>query len=163
MVPERVRIVGGPSGFTMTELVVVVAVLGIIAAASTASLWTYIRTAALRAGAEELVAVLNGARHLAIGTSTTVCVTNDGTHAQYRLGTCEGAAWTGVGTDANGNIGLANRLQVGGARHLCFNDLGAGSATPAPCAANGTLTVTNPSGGATVQVVMATTGRVRIQ
>jgi Tfp pilus assembly protein FimT len=147
----------------MTELAIVVAILALVAAVSLPSLWTYIRAATLRAGAEEMVAVLNGARHLAIGTSTTVCVTNNGTHAQYRLGTCDGAAWTGVGTDADGNIRLANHLRVGGVRHLCFNYLGAGSATPAPCAANGTLTVTNPSGDATVHVIMATTGRVRIQ
>ena len=147
----------------MAELAVVVAILGVVSALCVPTLWTYLRTATLRAGAEELTAVLNRARHLAIRTSTTVCVTNDGTRAQYRVGTCGGAAWTGVGTDAAGHIRLANGLWVSGARYLCFNYLGAGSATPAPCAANGTLTVTNPSGGATVGVVMATTGRVRIQ
>lgn len=163
MVPERFRIVGGPNGFTMTELVVVVAILGILTAVSIPSFWTYIRTASLRAGAEEMVAVLNGARHMAIGASTTVCVTNDGTHAQYRVGTCGAAAWTGMGTDADGNIRLANWLRVSGAKYLCFNHLGAGSTTPAPCAANGTLTVTDSTGGAAVTVIMATTGRVRIQ
>lgn len=147
----------------MTELVVVVAILGIVAAVSVPSLWTHIRAATLRAGAAELVALLNGARHLAIGSNATVCVTNDGTHAQYRIGGCGGAVWTGAGTDAAGNIRLANHLQVSGARHLCFNYLGAGSTAPAPCAANGTLTVTNPSGGATMNVIMATTGRVRVQ
>jgi Tfp pilus assembly protein FimT len=147
----------------MTELVVVVAIIGIISAVSVPSLWTYIRTAALRAGAEEMVAILNGARQLAIRTNTTVCVTNDGTRAQYRVGSCSGTAWTGGGTDAEGNIWLANQLRVSGNGHLCFNYLGAGSTTPAPCAANGTLTITNPSGGATVNVIMATTGRVRIQ
>jgi Tfp pilus assembly protein FimT len=147
----------------MTELMVVVAILGIITAVSAPSLWTYIRTATLRAGAEEMVSVLNRARQLAIGMNTTVCVTNNGASAQYRVATCGGAAWTGVGTDADGSIRLANDLRVSGANHLCFNYLGAGSTTPAPCAANGTLTVTNPSGGATVTVIMATTGRVRIQ
>jgi Tfp pilus assembly protein FimT len=147
----------------MTELVVAVALLGIIAAVSIPSLWTHLRTASLRAGAEEMVAVLNGARHLAIGMSTTVCVTNDGTHAQYRVGACGATPWTGESTDADGNIRLANRLRVSGASHLCFNHLGAGSAAPAPCMANGTLTVTDPTGGAAVNVIMATTGRVRIQ
>jgi type II secretion system protein H len=164
MVPERVRrIVGASRGFTMIELVVVLAILGIVTAVSVPSLWTYIRTATLRAGAEEMVTVLNGARQLAIRTNTTVCVTNDGTRAQYRVGTCTGAAWTGAETDADGNIRLANQLRVSGSNHLCFNYLGAGSTTPAPCTANGTLTVTNPSGGATLSVIMATTGRVRIQ
>jgi prepilin-type N-terminal cleavage/methylation domain-containing protein len=153
----------GPGGFTATELLVVVAILGTVASLSLPSLWTYIRTASLRAGAEEMVSVLNGARQLALRLNTTVCVTNDGTGAQYRVGSCRGAAWTGVGTDAEGTIRLASHLRVSGPPHLCFNYLGAGSATPAPCAANGTLTVTNPSGGATVSVIMATTGRVRIQ
>jgi prepilin-type N-terminal cleavage/methylation domain-containing protein len=164
MVPGGVRrIVAAPRGFTITEVVAVAAIIGLLTAVSAPSLWTYIRTARLRAGAEEMVSVLNRARQLAIGMSTTVCVTNDGATAQYRVGTCAGAAWTGVGTDADGSIRLANDLRVSGADHLCFNDLGAGSTTPAPCAANGTLTVTNPSGGATVKVIMATTGRVRIQ
>jgi prepilin-type N-terminal cleavage/methylation domain-containing protein len=164
MVPERVRrIVVAGRGFTVTELVVVVAILATITAFSVPSLWTYIRTATLRAGAEEMVTVLNGARQLAIRTNTTVCVTNDGTRAQYHVATCGGVAWTGIGTDADGNIRLANDLRVSGSNHLCFNHLGAGSATPSPCSANGTLTVTNPSGGRTVSVIMATTGRVRIQ
>ena len=147
----------------MTELTVVVAVLGVTAALSIPSLWTYLRTATLRAGAEEAVTVLNGARQLAIRMNTTVCVSNDGTRAQYRVGGCGAAAWTGVGTDANGHIRLANHLQVSGTTHLCFNYLGAGTTTPPPCTANGTLTITNPAGGATLTVVMATTGRLRIQ
>ena len=164
MVPERVRrILAASRGFTLAELTVVVAVLGVIAALSVPALWTYLRTATLHAGAEEAVTVLNGARQLAIRMNTTVCVSNDGTRAQYRVGGCGAAAWTGVGTDANGHIRLANRLQVSGAPHLCFNYLGAGATTPAPCTANGTLTITNPAGGATLNVVMATTGRLRIQ
>jgi prepilin-type N-terminal cleavage/methylation domain-containing protein len=164
MVPERVRrIVAASRGFTMTELTVVAAVLGVIAALSVPTLWTYLRTATLRAGAEEAVTVLNGARQLAIRMNTTVCVSNDGTRAQYRVGGCGAAAWTDVGTDVNGHIRLANRLQVSGTNYLCFNYLGAGTTTPAPCTANGTLTITNPAGGATLKVVMATTGRLRIQ
>jgi prepilin-type N-terminal cleavage/methylation domain-containing protein len=164
MVPERVRcIVAASRGFTMTELTVVVAVLGVIAALGVPTLWTYFRAATLRAGAEEAVTVLNGARQLAIRMNTTVCVSHDGTRAQYRVGGCGAAAWTGVGTDANGHIRLANRLQVSGTNYLCFNYLGAGTTTPAPCTANGTLTITNPAGGATLKVVMATTGRLRIQ
>jgi Tfp pilus assembly protein FimT len=147
----------------MTELVVVVAVVAIIMAVSVPAVWTYFRTAALRGGAEETVSVLNSARQLAIRLNTTVCVTNDGTGARFHVGSCGAAAWTGPGTDAGGNVRLANSLTLGGTNNLCFNYLGAGTATPAPCMANGTLTVTNPVGGATMNVVMATTGRIRIQ
>jgi prepilin-type N-terminal cleavage/methylation domain-containing protein len=150
-------------GFTLTELVVVVAVLGIVMAVSAPSLWTYFRSAALRGGAEEAVTVLNSARQLAIRLNTTVCVTNDGTIAQFHVGTCAAATWKGPGTDASGNITLANNLRLSGTNNLCFNYLGAGTATPAPCVNNGTLTVTNPVGGSTMNVVMATTGRIRIQ
>ena len=165
MVPERVRRIVETSsgGYTITELTVVVAVLGVLSAVTIPTLWTYLRTATLRAGAEEAISVLNGARHLAIRMNTTVCVTNDGTRAQYRVGSCGAAAWTGTGTDADGHIRLANHLSVSGANNLCFNALGAGSATPPPCAANGTLTVAEPRGVATLNVVMATTGRLRIQ
>jgi len=147
----------------MAELVVVVAILGLVAAISAPNLWTFLRSAALRAGVEEAIAVLNGARHLAIRLNTTVCVRNDGVQARYHVGSCAAAAWTGVGTDASGNIRLANGLRVSGSRTLCFNALGAGAATPAPCVANGTLLVTSPSGDDTLSVVMATSGRLRVQ
>lgn len=164
MVSERIRrVVTNTRGFTATELVVVVAIVAIITAVSVPTLWTYFRTAALRGGAEEAVTVLNSARQLAIRLNTTVCVTNDGTLVQYHVGTCAAAAWTGPGTDVNGNIRLANGITLSGTNNLCFSYLGAGAAAPAPCVANGTLTVTNPTGGATMNVVMATTGRIRIQ
>jgi prepilin-type N-terminal cleavage/methylation domain-containing protein len=164
VVSERLRrLVAGVRGFTLTELVVVVAVVGVIMAVSIPALWTYFRSASLRGGAEEAVTVLNSARQLAIRLNTTVCVTNNGTIAQFHVGTCAAAAWTGPGTDVSGNIQLTNGLTLGGTNNLCFNYLGAGTATPAPCVANGTLVVTNPVGGSTMSVVMATTGRIRIQ
>jgi prepilin-type N-terminal cleavage/methylation domain-containing protein len=164
VVSQRLRrIVADVRGFTLTELVVVVAVIGVITAVGVPALWTYFRSAALRGGAAEAVTVLNSARQLAIRLNTTVCVTNNGTIAQFHVATCGAAAWTGPGTDGSGNIALANNLTLSGTNNLCFNYLGAGTAMPAPCIANGTLTVTNPVGGSTMNVVMATTGRVRIQ
>jgi Tfp pilus assembly protein FimT len=142
---------------------VVVAILAIVTAISVPSLWTYVQAATLRAGAEEMAAVLTSARQLAIQMNTTVCVTNDGARVQYRVDRCGGVTWIGTETDAAGNIQLANQVRVSGAPHLCFNYLGAGSMTPAPCAANGTLTVRSPAGGTSLNVIMASTGRVRVQ
>jgi Tfp pilus assembly protein FimT len=147
----------------MAEVVVVLAILGILATASVPTLWTYLRTARLRTAAETTVAVLNGARSLALRTNTTVCVSHDDIHARYHVGGCHAPAWTGAGTDAQGNIRLAEGLRVSGGRHLCFNALGAGTPTPSPCAANGTLVITDQATSTGLSVIMATTGRLRIQ
>jgi Tfp pilus assembly protein FimT len=110
----------------------------------------------LRAGAEELAAILNGARQLAIKENTTVCVKRHGPRVRYHTPACGGAAWTGVGTESNGNIPLANNVTVSAATaDVIFTYLGAAS-TP------GTFTVTNPVDGRTMSVIVASTGRVRI-
>ena len=152
-------------GFTMTELLVVVAILGIIMAVGAPAIWTYFRVATMRAGAEELVTALNSARELAIRSNTTVCVTNDNVRLRYRLGNCNtGAIWTGPGTDAAGNVALANNLRVSSNQPtLCYSYLGAGSPTPANCFNESIFTVTNPAGGQTMTVQVAATGRARIQ
>ena len=141
----------------MIELVVVVAIIGIIMAVSTPVFLSYWRTSTLRAGAEELSAILNGARMLAIKENTNVCVTNTGTAARYHVApaACGGTAWTGVGTDSAGNFRLANNVAVTGGVNVTFTYLGA--AAPA-----GTFTVTNPVDGRTMNVIVASTGRVRI-
>jgi Tfp pilus assembly protein FimT len=146
----------------MAELLVVMAVLGIIAGLSIPTLWTYYRSAALRGAAERTVSLLNNARQLAIRQNTTVCVTIDATGMQYHQGSCGAAAYTGAGTDSAGYMTLDSGLSLSGTNNLCFSYLGAGAVTPAPCASSGTLTITRARGG-TMSVVMATTGRVRIQ
>jgi prepilin-type N-terminal cleavage/methylation domain-containing protein len=144
-------------GFTMVELVVVVAIAGLIMAVSTPMFLSYWRTSALKAGAEELSAVLNNARQLAIKENTSVCVSRQGSNrVRYHLGTCAGAVWTGVGTDASGDIRFMNNIQVTNASaDVVFTYLGAASTA-------GTFTVRNPVDGRTMSVIVASTGRVRI-
>ena len=149
-------------GYTMTELLVVIAVIAVTVGVSIPTLWTYYRSAALRGAAEQTVSMLNGARQLAIRMNTTVCVTIDTTGMQYHVGTCGAAAYTGAGTDSAGYMKLDTGLTLSGTNDLCFSYLGAGVATPAPCASSGTLTITRAQGGS-MNVVMATTGRVRLQ
>jgi Tfp pilus assembly protein FimT len=145
------------------ELVVVVAIIGIIIAVSMPLFLSYWRASTLKAGAEEMAAILNSARQLAIKENTTVCVRNDGTRVQYHIkppppsivAVCEAAAWTGVGTDGSGNMRLANNVTVSGGTNVVFTYLGAASTA-------GTYTVTNPVDGRTMSVIVASTGRVRI-
>jgi Tfp pilus assembly protein FimT len=140
----------------MIEVVFVVAIVSVLMAVSTPMLLSYWRTSTLRAGAEELTAVLNGARQLAIKENTTVCVKRTGTRVRYHTPACGGAAWTGLGTAPNGDIPLANNVTVSAATaDVVFTYLGAAS-TP------GTFTVTNPVDGRTMSVIVASTGRVRI-
>lgn len=143
-------------GFSLTELMVAVAVIGIVAALSAPYFISYWRSATVRAGAEELATLLNGARQLAIARNTSVCVAKDPTRVRYLLGSCAGAAWTGAGTDANGYLALSNQVQVSAASaNVVFNYLGAASP-------GGTYTVRNPSDGGTLSVIVAASGRISI-
>lgn len=140
----------------MIELVVVVAIIGIIMAVSTPVFLSYWRTSTLRAGAEELATILNSARQLAIKENTNVCVKRNGNRVRYHVSTCGGSAWTGVGTESNGDIRLANNVTVSSnTADVIFTYLGA-------AATAGTYTVTNPVDGRTMNVIVASTGRVRI-
>src|SRR6185503_13293765 len=79
--PQCVMVLGsvarrciGEVGFTLIELAVVVAIIGIAIAVSTPTLLSYWDTAALHAAARELAGVINLGRQLAISTRTSVCL-----------------------------------------------------------------------------------------
>jgi Tfp pilus assembly protein FimT len=139
----------------MIELVVVIAIAGIIMAVGVPTLWTYWRSSTLNAGAEELAAVLNRARQLAIKENTSVCVTSNSATLSYFM-SCGGAAWTGEGTDGAGVIRLQNNVTISNTATVTFTYLGA-------AAPGGTYRVRNPIDGTTLFVCVATTGRVRVQ
>jgi prepilin-type N-terminal cleavage/methylation domain-containing protein len=142
-------------GFTAGELVVVMAIVGILAATSLPWMINYWRSATLKGGAEELAAGLNRGRQLAISQSRNVCVEVVGNRYRYRLNDCVGAPWPGPGTDATGFYGMSNNVGVAANQNPIFGYLGA--ANP-----GATFTVTNPQDGATLLVVVAVSGRVRI-
>lgn len=139
----------------MIELLVVVAILGLVAAASTPWLISYWRSATTKAAAQELAAALNRGRQLAIAQNQGVCVEVVGGQYRYRLNGCGGPIWTGVGTTANGFFTLANNVTVTANANPVFNYLGA--AVPAA-----TFTVANPAGGPARTVVVSASGRVQI-
>jgi len=143
-----------PGGYSAVELTVVVAIIGVLMAASAPFFLSYLRTSALRGGAEEMASVLNRARQIAIRDNTSMCVTNDGTRVRFRIATCAGTVWTGPGTDATGFVTLANSITVG-AQNVVFTYMGTATA-PA------TYTVTNPRDGHTMSVAVTAAGRVSI-
>ena len=149
------------AGFSLTELIVVVGVIGIIMGASAPFFLSFLRTSALRTGAEELVTVLHQARHLAIreNRSVSVCLTIDGTRVQYRIPTCADTTvvWAGASTDAAGFIRFVNNITVTGGNAV-FTYIG----TAPPLAGTVTYTVTNPQDNRTLSVIVSPSGRVSI-
>ena len=59
-------------GFGLAELIVVLAVIGLLAALATPSMLGYWRSATINAGAAEMVSILNRGRQLAIAR-TAAC------------------------------------------------------------------------------------------
>lgn len=145
----------------MIELMIALAVMGIVAVLGYPYVSSYLEAARLRAGAEELITVINGARQLAIARNTNVCVTLTGNAATYRTGVAAGcvggALYVGTGTAADGTMTLQNTVQITAATaNVTFSSLGA--ATTA-----GTYTVHDPTSGNDLSVVVSAAGRVRIQ
>jgi prepilin-type N-terminal cleavage/methylation domain-containing protein len=153
-------------GFSAVELIVVVAIVGIIAAISIPSLITYFQASTLKGGTEEVSAALNLARQLAITQNRSVCFQVVGNQYRYLPGACAGAPLTVPGRDANGFFRLSNNVQltqvapVPPAIGPVFNSLGA-----ATTAATLTVTYVNQAGtpGASRNVTVAASGRILIQ
>ena len=146
-------------GFTMIELIVAFALIGILSAAAVPSFLTYWQSAALKAGAEELAVILNKGRQLAINTNNFVCVEQSANLVRFRpsnAATCTGTPWMGGGTDGNGWLRLDNALQVSVVTaNVIFTHMGA-------AAPSGTYTVRNPVNAKTLSVIVAGSGRVTI-
>src|SRR6059036_642112 len=146
------------AGFSLTELIVVVGMIGILSVLAAPQFMSYWRTSATAAAASELATVVSRARQLAIAGNQNYCAEVSGTSVRYRQGsnpTCTaGNIWTGTGTDNNGLVSISNNMSVSGGP-VVFTSLGAATLA-------GTFTVTNPNGG-TRNVVVAASGRVTVQ
>ena len=148
-------------GFSMAELLITVAVIGIVAALGYPYVATYLQSAQLRGAAQEVASIVNGARQLAIARNTNVCVTLSGTSALYRTGTSNacggGAVYSGPTTAPDGTMTLQNTMQISASTaSVTFSSLGAAVTA-------GTYTVRNPTTGLTLNVVVSAAGRVSIQ
>ena len=146
-------------GFALVELMIVVALAGILATMIVPTLSSFARTATLQAAARELATSINLGRQLAIARNISVCVeVASATSIRLRTGGCGGAVWTGPGTDGTGAIRISDTgaLAISATANVVFTSLGA--ALPA-----GTYTVTNSGDSATRTVVVAATGRVSVR
>lgn len=146
-------------GFSMIELVVVVAVLGILASMALPQLISYLTVATSTAGLQEMRVALGRAKQLAITSRQNICVAvTVGTPPtyQFRQGNCGGPAWLGPGSNAAGNFTLESAVVLanGGANPI-FTPLG--TAVQA-----GTLSVTPYSGGTSQTVTVTTAGRITV-
>jgi prepilin-type N-terminal cleavage/methylation domain-containing protein len=138
MASDRPVTGGQPSGFSLVELLMVIAACGILIGVS-------IRT------------LLNQARQLAIDQKDFVCVqVSSPTQVSfYPNPTCSGTPWTGPNTDSAGNVNLQPGFTLSVTANPVFDYLG--RALPAA-----TFTITNSTTGSTVTVSVSTSGRVSI-
>ena len=151
------RVGGRPrreAGFSVTELVVVIALIGVLFVMTVPFFLSYYQAAAARANVQEVITLFNQARELAIKQNDVVCV-NMPTNTQmaFLLSSCAGTAWTGAGTDSAGNINLPQGFTIGPLTNVTFNYLGAAGAAT-------TYTMTNSTTGQTSTISIALTGRV---
>jgi prepilin-type N-terminal cleavage/methylation domain-containing protein len=153
---NRRRLYRTESGFSLGELLAVVAIIGVVTVVATPMFLTYTQAAKLKGGAQELATIINQARQLAITRNTTTCVLQGANKVRFAVGTCAGIVWTGAGTDASGWFALPDELQVSAATaSVVFTHLGTASTA-------GTYTVRNPADNKTLSVVVALSGRVTI-
>jgi Tfp pilus assembly protein FimT len=141
----------GHAGFSLVELLVLLAVVGALFSLSLPAFMSYYKSAHVRAAAAGIAAYLNQGRQLAIQQNQSVCVHIASTALHYALGSCAGTVWVGPGTDAAGNIRAPGGIALTTTADPVFTNLGA--AVPAA-----TVTVTH--GSASLSVIVSASGRV---
>lgn len=143
------------AGFSLAELVVLLAVIGVLCGLSLPAFITYHKSAQVRGAASDVAAYLNQGRQLAIQLNCSVAVGIDATTITYiRQGNCQTpGVWKGAGTSAAGNIPAPEGITLTASATPVFNNLGAA----APAA---TLTVTY--GSSSLSILVAASGRVTV-
>lgn len=148
--------VNGQRGFTIVELMVAIAVIGIVSVAAIPQFVTFLRASETRGASRELAALLHQGRELAIARNTNYQVNVNGNQLQF-VDNSTGNAWIGPGTDNQGFRRLVNQAQLVNppANPIIFNPLGT--------ARGGTITVQNAQGTSSLNVVVSSAGRVQVQ
>ncbi len=146
---------GVSQGFSMLELLFVIAIIGIVALITTPLFLSYLQAATVRTGAAEIQSGLNRAKQFAVTTRQNICVQLVAGGYRFLQGGCGGAAWVGLGTDTTGTFRFPNNVTATNAgTSPIFTQFGTASQT-------GTLTVTGP-GGITLTVSVSPSGRITV-
>ncbi len=138
------------------ELMVMVAVIGIVTAVAVPSLLSYLRGQQLAGAQRRVASILNEARQLAISQNTTYRVDMEAGNNRIRfVRTSTNVAWVGVGTDPQGYFNLAPEtpLASSSTAAITFNNLGSASAAA-------TVTVRDSTTSSTANVCVSAAGRV---
>lgn len=139
----------------MAELLVVCVIIGILATTSIPYFLRYYQTAALKATTQELAALLNQGRQIAIKENEPVCVHTASGSIHFHVNGCAGTTWVGPGTDSAGNLTLPAGFTLTTSADPIFNYLGAAN-PPA------TYTITQAGTAKTLRVIVAMSGRVTV-
>ena len=143
------------AGFSLAELSVILAVIGVLFSLSLPAFLNYYQTAQIRGAAADVASYVNQGRQLAIQMNCSVAVQITATGISYtRQANCQNpGVWTGPGTDAAGNIPAPDGITLATSATPIFTNLGAA----APAA---TLTVTH--GSSSLSVLVSASGRVTV-
>lgn len=152
----------GSAGFSIVELVVLVAVISILASISFPLYLSYMRAQETDGAARVLVVSLNQARQLAVMRGVSFSVetqTNPNNRMRYCSGTtvpCPGGTiYVGADTDGSGWRVLENGSRITLGPTITFSSLGAATVA-------GTLRVQNSSATGTLDVCVSPSGRIRV-
>src|SRR5574337_774246 len=142
-------------GFSLTELLVVLGVIGILAMISLPVFVDVLQTQQAKGAAQELVTLLHQARELAISTNSRYQVEIDKVNNRlcFKRSTDGGnnysACIVAPGTDSQGYRRLENQAKLVDTNvNPTFNHLGTGD--------NGTITVQDSRGRSSLNVVVST-------
>jgi prepilin-type N-terminal cleavage/methylation domain-containing protein len=143
------------AGFSLAELAVVLAVIGMLFSFALPAFLNYYQTAQVRGAASDVAAYVNQGRQLAIQMNCSVSVVFAPAGISYnRQANCQTpGVWVGTGTDGAGNIPAPDGITLTPTATPIFTNLGAA----APAA---TVTVTH--GSYSLNVSVSASGRVTV-
>jgi type II secretion system protein H len=150
--PMRVR---SEKGFSAAELLVGIAIIGIMAAIVVPWWLSYWPSATVQGAARDLQAGLTQAKMRAITTRQDICVQVAAGGYRFLQGGCGGGAWIGAGTAGNGWFSAPENVTFSSPASPVFTRFGTASNGPV------VLRVTGPQNRTQTVTVLAT-GSVRI-